>query len=238
MLRSDTMNHIFLEQLSRRQEKIPQGFVTIYPVKEYNTDMSIVIFLDKHNKLEATADRYAYDRQNKEMVLYEKLFNLKDKFIIGFASECMSENDVEHYRLLSESVAKSFDSINEFVEALRMSVFREDTQYFRRPDCILIGGYDTTPRIIKLTRENHYDKLSEITNGYAFIGWIEGLEKKYKEIKVYSKDIALDLIQDRCNKRPDLFKGIPRRFIVDKNGVQEEELTQEMTPNKQSHQQL
>ena len=190
--------------------------------------MSVVTFIIKNNKLEATADRYAYDHSKK--IPYEKLFKISEMIVIGFASECMAKNTIEIYRLRSESAIRGIDDITKCAEILWRGVFDEDTELLRRPDRILIGGFDAKPRIFKLSREDSYSKVHKITDDHAFIGWVDKLEEIYQDKKGSSADIAIELLQDRCNIRPDLAIGVPRRYIVDKYGVQETILTEEIKP--------
>ena len=211
---------------------IPRGFVSIIPVREYNTCMSVVIFLCRNGKLEVTADRYAYDQVQRELVPYEKLFNLQNKYVIGFASESMAENTLEHFRLMCEPIARDNDNITEFVEVLKTQVFNKDEKYFRRPDEILIGGFDSVPRIFKLIRKDEYRSVS--IHDHAFIGWVDGLEELYQTIKDSSVDIAENLLQNKCNLRPDLIKGIPKRYVIDDSGVQEITLHKKLTPVNQT----
>ena len=205
----------------------------LFPIiREYKVDlsMSLVILLKKNGTIEATADGMAIVMDANGALKhkkdnFKKLYPLKNKAIIGYASQ----TPINGYDLssLTDSLAfytKGMSTISE--------IANESCEFIRgteepHPDQILIGGVDTEPGIYKLERCYENFKPQEVLYEYDFIGWIHVAVCEYHKIKDKSEDIAVDLIQKTCD-HPNihgLIGGKLKRFVVDGDGVHEIEMT-------------
>ncbi len=193
--------------------------------------MSVDIFLNNDSYLETTADELAYNLTLKIIEPYQKLYNVSDRLVMGFASQDVGpQSYLLHFALLSESHVRDAENTNDLINRLVRYVFNQDVGSLRRPDYILLGLYDDGPRIFLISRANNYREAHEIINDHACIGYLEGIERTYDNIKLTSHDIALELIQDRCNVTNGMIGGIPRRYMIDKNGVVEVKFTIPIEP--------
>lgn len=199
-----------------------------YEEIQYNVTMSLVIFLIKDGKVEATADGMAINDSSTNVKKdFQKLFTVNNKFILGYASQTpINENDLINLNLKLSVMTNNSCSFEEVVNTLSNKILKDKDYPSPKPDSVLIGGYDKKPMIYKLNRDekNYTPKL--IKGDHAFIGWTSVAQEKYPKIKNTSHDVAIDLIQLTCNHEciHGLIGGKLKRFIADNKGTHEASL--------------
>ena len=86
--------------------------------------MSVDIFLNNDSYLETTADELAYNLTLKIIEPYQKLYNVSDRLVMGFASQDVGpQSYLLHFALLSESHVRDAENTNDLINRLVRYVF-------------------------------------------------------------------------------------------------------------------
>ena len=186
--------------------------------------MSLVIFLKQEDKIEATGDGMASDGNPRNLRRdFQKVYRVNNRAVIGYSSQtAINEHDLYNLTNTLELFSKISQTTAGIADIL-VYILRNTPE--PHPDQVLIGGIDTQMHILKLERDNNWSPV-EILDDHAFLGWTDIADSVYSDIQSLSNDIALDLIQITCDDPiyPGAVGGLPKRFIVNKFGIEEVEL--------------